>query len=82
MFNMLNKIDQKLRKRLEFVAVKAVEFGDRGVVEWANRAAQDALFLGRMRDRDVANLQRLEATYNDDFYSGNAPARSGELVYA
>lgn len=80
MFEKLNRIDRKLRERLENVADKAVQFNDRGVFEWALRASNDALFLGRLRDRDVANLRRLEDTYNDDFYNGNANSQSG--VYA
>lgn len=72
MFQNLNKIDRNLRERLENVADKAIQYNDRGVFDWAQRAVNDALFLGRMRDRDVANLQRLEDTYNDDFYNGNA----------
>jgi hypothetical protein len=78
MFQNLNKIDRNLRERLEKVADKAVQYNDRGVFDWAQRAVNDALFLGRMRDRDVANLQRLEDTYNDDFYNGNASS----TVYA
>lgn len=74
MFENLNKIDRNLRKRLENVADKAVRFNDRGVFDWALRAANNAVELGRMRDRDVANLQRLENTYNDNFYNGNSPS--------
>jgi hypothetical protein len=80
MFEKLDKIDRNLRKRLENVANTAVRFNDRGVFDWANRAVENALFLGRMRDRDVANLRRLEDTYNDDFYRGNA--EHGTRVYA
>lgn len=83
MFEMLNKIDRKLRERLEAVASKAVEFNDQGVFDWALRASSDALALGRMRDRDLANLTRLEETYNHDFYRRNEHCGTGSgRVYA
>jgi hypothetical protein len=68
MFQVLDRIDRKLRERLERVTLKAAEFGDNGVVAWAARAAQDAQILGRVRDRDVKALERLEGTYNAEFY--------------
>jgi hypothetical protein len=70
MFRTLDKLDKALRVRLVKVAGKAAEFGDQGVVDWANRATNDALVLGRLRDRDVQTLDRLEGTYGTDFYSG------------
>lgn len=79
MFEMLNKIDRKLRERVEFVAKSAMQFGDNGVVEWAERAASDALFLGRIRDRDVKALERLEGTYNNGYYRNR---RGGNSLYA
>jgi hypothetical protein len=72
MFQMLDKVDRKLRERLEKVTLKAAEFGDNGVVQWAARAAEDAQALGRVRDRDVKALERLEGTYNGEFYRSNS----------
>lgn len=69
MFQMLDRVDKALRKRIERVAVKAAHAGDSGVVEWAVRATDDALALGRLRDRDRATLDRLEDTYGNDFYN-------------
>ncbi len=74
MFQMLNRIDRQLRERLEKVTLKAAEFGDNGVVQWAARAAEDAQTLGRVRDRDVKALERLEGTYNGEFYNNNSGA--------
>jgi hypothetical protein len=68
MFQVLDRLDSRLRARLEKVATVASQSGDRGVVEWTARATQDALALGRLRDRDVAALERLEDTYSHDFY--------------
>lgn len=82
MFDVLDKIDKKLRERVERVANIALRFGDNGVVEWAQRATNDALFLGKLRDRDVENLQRLEDTYSHDFYRGNTERGASTYVYA
>jgi len=68
MFQMLNRIDRNVRDRVERIVRTAQAHGDAGIVAWADRAAQDALALGRLRDRDVATLERLEDTYNHDFY--------------
>ena len=65
MFQMLDRVDKALRVRIERVATKAARDGERGIVEWALRATDDALALGRLRDRDRATLARLEDTYND-----------------
>lgn len=69
-FRTLDKVDKALRERVETVAGKAVQFGDTGVVEMLVRATDDALALGRMRDRDVQALERLEDTYGHKFYNG------------
>ena len=71
MFQMLDRVDKALRNRIERVAKEAARAGDNGVVEWAVRATDDALALGRLRDRDRATLDRLEDTYGHEFYSGN-----------
>jgi hypothetical protein len=61
-------LDAATVDRLSAVLVHAVRHADNGVVEWVNRAIADAEHLGRLRDKDVANLNRLEATYNGTFY--------------
>ena len=71
MFQMLDRVDKALRNRIERVAVRAANAGDNGVVEWAVRATDDALALGRLRDRDLATLDRLEDTYGHEFYNAN-----------
>jgi len=76
-----NRLDRKLRNRLSAVARKADAFGEQGIVAWAQRAAEDAQMLGRLRDRDVAALERLEDTFNGEFYSGDG-ARSASPIYA
>lgn len=70
MFQMLDRVDKALRVRIERVATKAARDGDRGVVEWAVRATDDALALGRLRDRDRATLARLEDTYGHEQHNG------------
>jgi hypothetical protein len=82
MFQALDRIDRKLRVRLEEVAMKADRFGERGIVDWAKRATQDALMLGKLRDRDVAALERLEDTFGHDFYNGNGAGSRGNPLYA
>lgn len=77
MFNKLQNFDRATRARIERVADKARRFGDGGVVAWATRAAEDAIFLGRMRDKDIATLKRLEDTYGHDFYASSG---SGQRV--
>lgn len=74
-FQMLNRIDQALRMRVERIVDVAAQHNDNGIVAWAERAAHDALALGRLRDRDVATLERLEDTYNHDFYRSNSGSR-------
>jgi hypothetical protein len=81
MFQMLDKIDRKLRARIETVAVTAERCGERGIVDWAVRAAHDAVALGKLRDKDAATLDRLEGTFASEFYS-NANSDGGNSVYA
>jgi len=50
MFQMLDNIDRKLRNRIEKVASTATQCGERGIVDWAVRAANDAVALGHIRE--------------------------------
>ena len=68
MFQMLDKIDAHLRERIETVASTARVCGEHGIFDWAVRAADDALMLGKVRDKDLQTLERLEDTFNHDFY--------------
>lgn len=77
MFQMLDRIDKAIRKRVERIATVAAQSGDTGIVEWAIRATDDALVLGRLRDRDLDTLKRLEDTYGHEFYSNQ-----GEFILA
>lgn len=77
MFQMLDKIDKAIRERVERIANTAAQTGDVAIVEWAIRATDDALALGRIRDRDLDTLKRLEDTYGHEFYSNQ-----GEHVLA
>lgn len=74
MIHKLNKIDRKLRDRVEKIATIAKQNGDDGIVAWTIRAAEDALALGRIRDKDIATLERLEDTYGHEFYNRNGSA--------
>lgn len=65
----LDQIDRKLRERVERIANTARNYGDSGIVAWAVRAADDAVALGRIRDKDIETLRRLEDTYGHEFYS-------------
>lgn len=82
MFQMLDKIDRKLRDRVERVADIALQYGDEGVVEVLQRAVNDALFLGKLRDKDAERLARLEETYSHEFYSNRGSAKHANSVYA
>lgn len=75
MFQMLDRIDRKLRNRIEKVALTAEKCGERGIVEWAVRAANDAVALGKLRDKDAATLDRLEDTFANDFYRNSDGGR-------
>ena len=61
--------------RLLAVLNKAARCHDVGVVEWVDRAFHDAKALGRLRDRDVEQLARLERTYNDEYYARNTVSK-------
>lgn len=85
MFQMLDKIDRMVRFRLETVAETARECGEQGIVAWAVRAAEDAVALGKVRDKDMKTLERLEGTFNHDFYRDNGNSNGGSeraSVYA
>jgi hypothetical protein len=72
-----DRFDSALRARIERVARVAERFGENGIVDWSRRAVNDAVALGRARDRDIATLTRLEGTFNDDYYNGgNASSNS------
>lgn len=81
---MLNKLDAQLRQRIEVVYAIAERAGEQGVVSWAERAAHDANVLGRLRDRDLSTLVRLEDTFSDEFYREYNPCsvRERELEFA
>jgi hypothetical protein len=81
-FQMLDKIDVALRVRIERVASTARECGERGIVVWAVRAAEDAVALGKVRDKDLRTLERLEGTFSDDFYSNRVGGQERAPVYA
>jgi hypothetical protein len=74
-----DRFDTALRARIERVARVAERFGERGIVEWSRRAVNDAMALGRARDRDIATLTRLEGTFSDEYYSGG---QTSSTVYA
>lgn len=83
MFHTLNRIDRKLRDRIEAVATVAAKCGERGIMDWAVRAAHDAVALGRVRDKDLRTLERLEGTFADEFYSNsNGGDTASNSVYA
>lgn len=68
MIHNLDKIDRNLRERVERIANTARKHNDNGIVAWSIRAADDALALGRIRDKDIATLERLEENYGHEFY--------------
>lgn len=74
MFHNLDNLDRRLRTRVEKIATIARKHNDSGIVAWAVRAADDALALGRIRDKDIATLERLEDTYGHEYYSNNGNA--------
>lgn len=55
--------------RLIAVLNSAAKVNDSGVVAWVDRTFADAKMLGRLRDKDVKDLERLERTYSNDFYT-------------
>lgn len=72
----IDRFDERTRARIERIRATAERFGERGIVDWATRAVNDAMALGRARDRDIANLTRLEKDFSSDFYNG------GPRIYA
>lgn len=82
MFQMLDNIDRRLRNRIEAVAETAKNCGENGIVDWAVRAANDAVVLGKLRDKDRETLERLEGTFANDFYRNYDGELSDELIYA
>jgi hypothetical protein len=77
-----DRFDTALRARIERVARVAERFDERGIVEWSRRAVNDALALGRARDRDIATLTRLEGTFADEFYNGGNSTANADSVPA
>lgn len=74
-FQNLSRLDRRIRERIERIADVAERFGENGIVDWALRATADAQALGRLRDRDIANLERIERTFDSDFYNDRGNAR-------
>jgi hypothetical protein len=63
------------------VLTTALLHNEQGIIEWATRAVADAGRLNRLRDRDVATLQRLERHFNgSQFYSSYAPRSAGAIA--
>lgn len=77
--NQINKLDRKLRERIAEVAAIATKHGEAGIAEWAVRAANDAVALGRIRDKDIKTLERLEDTFGHEFYRNND---NGAFIHA
>lgn len=79
MMNLLNqfRLSDDIVARLGDVLVIATEHGDSGVVDWVYVAMTYAVD-GKLRDRDLSNLSRLEGIYNSDFYRG--PTRTDDGV--
>lgn len=67
----IERFDFATRDRIERVRATAERFGENGIVNWAIRAVNDAMALGRARDRDIATLTRLEKDFSSDFYNGS-----------
>lgn len=61
------RLDKDTVRRLGDVLMRATENGDVGVAEWVHVAMAYAV-NGKLRDRDMNRLHRLESVYNDDFY--------------
>lgn len=73
--------------RIKAVHDVARRFGEDGIVEWAERAAEDAAMLGHLRARDEETLERLERTFSHGYYRGQqhsdrGSARERELAFA
>lgn len=67
----LTRLDSDTVQRIGDVLVTAMEYNDVGVVDWASRAVHDARLIGRLRDRDIETLDRLERTYSGRYYNRN-----------
>jgi hypothetical protein len=76
MFQMI-ELEAKLQKRIDEVRDIARKYGEDGIVAWTKRAVGDARLLGKLRDKDVAVLERLEETFAHDYYRNGRDARSG-----
>jgi hypothetical protein len=79
MFQKLENIDRNLRERIAKVALVAQKCNECGIVDWAVRAANDAVMLGRVRDKDLQTLTRLEDTFADDFYRNRVGGNASPL---
>ena len=73
LMNLLSNVqlDRATIDRINRVYEVANRFGERGVMSWAERAAADAAALNKLRERDERTLNRLEDTFNHDFYRDN-----------
>lgn len=78
----LNRLSNQTVLQLGDVITVATENNDHGVVDWAVRALADARAIGRLRDRDVATLQRLQEQYSHDFYRTRTRAAASDLIFA
>lgn len=78
------RLGESVTARLYAVYDTAVRATELGIVEWVERAVEDASVLGKLRARDIETLERLERDFSSDFY--RQYARSGtarcELAYA
>lgn len=61
------RLDDDTVRRLGDVLMRATENGDDGVADWVFVAMRYAV-NGKLRDRDMNRLARLESVYSDDFY--------------
>jgi hypothetical protein len=74
----LSFLTQKQIDAFGRVLTTALLHNEQGIIEWASRAVDDAARLNRLRDRDVATLERLERQFNGSEYY-NLP-RSGAVT--
>lgn len=72
----LSALSNDLVRRMGDVLVVATEHGDHDIIDWAARAASDARLLGRLRDRDLSTLERLEKVYSSGYYRTGTNARA------
>lgn len=79
----MTRLNDNIIERIGDVVGAALLSNDIGVVEWAERATADAKMLGRLRDRDMNTLNRLEGIFSRDFYKAiNNDNRRIETVFA